>query len=77
MDPARGDLLQLTGDAQVVWSGPEVEAFEGAHRLLRITVADARWHAAALPLAWSEPEPAPQLARTGTWPAEPTRHAGT
>jgi predicted pyridoxine 5'-phosphate oxidase superfamily flavin-nucleotide-binding protein len=67
VDYARGDVLQLTGTAEVIWDGPEVAAFAGAQRLLRVTVDEGRWHAGALPLRWSAPEQAPQLAATGTW----------
>lgn len=68
IDPDRGDLLQLTGDAEIVWDGPEVQAFDGAQRLLRVHIVDARWRPAALPLRWSAPEFALQLAATGRWP---------
>lgn len=68
VDPARGDLLQLTGDAEIVWDGPELQAFDGAQRLLRLHIVAGRWRPAALPLRWSAPEFAPQLAATGHWP---------
>ena len=67
IDYERGDLLQLAGAAEIVWDGPEVEAFAGAQRLLRIRVTSSRWFGAALPLRWSSPQHAPQLASTGTW----------
>lgn len=68
VDYERGDL-QLTGSAEIAWDGPEVQAFAGAQRLLRVTVEESRWFEAALPLRWSPPEPAPQLAAPGTWSA--------
>jgi len=68
-DFARGHLLQLTGEAEVVWSGPELAAFEGAQRLLKFRLAEARWRPGALPLRASEVAYAPQLAATGSWPA--------
>ena len=67
VDFASGDLLLLTGTAEVVWDGPEVASFAGALRLLRFTVAEGVFLAQALPLRWSVPEYAPQLARTGAW----------
>jgi len=76
MDPAHGDVLQLTGTAQIVWDGPELQSFVGALRLVRIAVDAAVWHPDALPLVWSEPQFAAQLADTGTW-AEPLRQAAT
>ncbi|WP_281915312.1 pyridoxamine 5'-phosphate oxidase family protein [Caldimonas thermodepolymerans] len=69
VDFERGDLLLLTGRAQIVWDGPEVQACAGALRLLRVEVEQGLWLASALPWAWSAPEPAPQLQATGTWEA--------
>jgi predicted pyridoxine 5'-phosphate oxidase superfamily flavin-nucleotide-binding protein len=65
IDFTTGDVLQLTGTAAVVWDGPELAAFAGAQRLLRLTVDDGAWR--SIPLRWSAPEPAPQLADTGAW----------
>jgi uncharacterized protein len=84
-DPDTGDLLQLAGQAEIVWDGPEVAAFQGAQRLLRLRVHESLWRPGALPLRWSAPAYAPQLADTGTWsgpnvpPAKgsgPTSHVG-
>ncbi|MBK8259358.1 MAG: pyridoxamine 5'-phosphate oxidase family protein [Polyangiaceae bacterium] len=38
VDFERGDILQLTGRTEVILDGPEVEQFEGAERLWRLTV---------------------------------------
>jgi predicted pyridoxine 5'-phosphate oxidase superfamily flavin-nucleotide-binding protein len=65
IDFAGGDVLQLTGRAEIVWDGPELAAFAGTQRLLRVTVDEGAWR--AIPLRWSAPEPAPQLADTGAW----------
>ncbi len=62
-----GDVLSLTGDAEVVWNGNEVASFAGAQRLLRVVVEEGAFIANAVPLRWTEAEPAPQLAGTGTW----------
>lgn len=62
-----GDLLQLAVDAEVIWDGPEVRAFTGAERLLRLHIRDVRRNVGALPLRWSTPQEARQLARTGDW----------
>lgn len=65
VDFARGDLLGLTGSVAIVWNGPEVDAFAGAQRLLRIRVEEG-WRArGALPLRWSAPEFSPHLRDTG------------
>jgi predicted pyridoxine 5'-phosphate oxidase superfamily flavin-nucleotide-binding protein len=62
-----GDLLFLTGRAEILWDGRELEAFAGAERLLRVTVDEGRWLGGGLPLRFSAPAPAPQLAATGSW----------
>lgn len=67
VDFQSGDVLSLTGHADVIWDGPEVQAFAGAQRLLRFRLDSGIWMKNALPLRWSAPEPAPQLARTGRW----------
>ena len=67
IDFAEGDVLQLQGMAQLIWSGPELAGLDGAKRLLQIEVTRAWWRKAALPLRWSEPEPAPTTLATGTW----------
>lgn len=67
-DEQRGDLLQLTGHAELVWDGPALATFAGAQRLLRVTVEAGWWAEGALPLRWSAPEYAAQLRDTGIWP---------
>ncbi|WP_026872048.1 pyridoxamine 5'-phosphate oxidase family protein [Inquilinus limosus] len=62
-----GGVLLLTGTAEVVWDGPEVAAFAGAERLLRFRLEEGLWIEEAVPLRWSAPEQAPQLAATGIW----------
>lgn len=66
-DFASGDLLQVTGAAEVIWEGPELAAFRGALRLLRFAVGEGIHFERALPLRWSQPDYAPQLAATGSW----------
>jgi hypothetical protein len=67
IDFASGDLLSLTGEGEVVWDGPEVAAFAGAQRLLRLRVTEGVFIPNAVPMRWSHPEFAKQLARTGSW----------
>jgi predicted pyridoxine 5'-phosphate oxidase superfamily flavin-nucleotide-binding protein len=45
VDYATGDVLQVTGRATIVASGPEVEAFAGAQRMVRIEVDAGVWWA--------------------------------
>lgn len=61
VDPDSGDLLQLAAGAGIVWEGPELAAFPGAERLLRLRVTAHLWRPRALPLRWSAPQFAPQL----------------
>ncbi len=67
IDFAAGDLLSLTGEAEVLWDHPALAGFAGARRLLRFRLDAGVLLAGAVPLRWSPPEPAPQLAATGTW----------
>ena len=62
-----GDLLSLTGEAEVLWDAPELLAFAGAQRLLRFRVEEGRWLERASSWRWSSPVQAPQLAATGSW----------
>jgi predicted pyridoxine 5'-phosphate oxidase superfamily flavin-nucleotide-binding protein len=67
IDFAKGDVLQLQGVAEVIWSGTELTGLDGAKRLLQVEVTRAWRRKAALPLRWSEPEPAPTTLATGSW----------
>ncbi|MEO8808423.1 MAG: pyridoxamine 5'-phosphate oxidase family protein [Burkholderiaceae bacterium] len=67
VDHDSGRVLQLTGRAGVVASGPELAAFAGAQRLLRIEIDEGVWAPRSLPLRWSAPQQAPQLEATGHW----------
>jgi hypothetical protein len=67
IDYATGGVLMLTGAAEVVWDGAELAAFAGARRLLRFAVTEGLAIADAVPLRWSAPQQAPQLAATGAW----------
>jgi predicted pyridoxine 5'-phosphate oxidase superfamily flavin-nucleotide-binding protein len=67
VDFARGGVLSLTGRTEIVWDGPEVAAFAGAQRLLKFHVEEGVRLENALPLKWSTPAYARQLAATGSW----------
>jgi predicted pyridoxine 5'-phosphate oxidase superfamily flavin-nucleotide-binding protein len=66
-DFATGDLLQLTGTAEVVWDGPEVEAYPGAERLWKVKVQSGRWLRAGFPLRFGEPELSPRSLAVGVY----------
>ncbi len=67
VDFASGDLLSLTAEGSVVWEGEELRAFAGAQRLLKLRVTGGLLRPGAIPLRWSQPQQAPQLAATGSW----------
>jgi predicted pyridoxine 5'-phosphate oxidase superfamily flavin-nucleotide-binding protein len=67
IDFERGDLLQLSGRAEVVWEGPEVARIEGAKRLLRFIPEHHVFRPGGMPLRWSLRESSPHLDATGTW----------
>ncbi|WP_323122330.1 2Fe-2S iron-sulfur cluster-binding protein [Burkholderia alba] len=56
-----GDLLYVAADAEIVWDGPELAAFDGAKRLVRFHVREVRRSPAVLPLRWSPVRFAPQF----------------
>ncbi|MET7245882.1 pyridoxamine 5'-phosphate oxidase family protein [Methylobacterium sp. EM32] len=64
-----GDLLQMTGEAAVVLSSPEIAAFRGAERLWTFRPRRVVRRRGALPLRWSlRPEGwSPTALATGDW----------
>lgn len=69
-DFATGDIIQLQGETEIVWSGPELASLSGSQRLWRFRVARAWRRKRALPFNWSAAEPAPTTLETGTWQRE-------
>ena len=65
IDFETGDLLYVACDAEVIWDGAEVDAFEGAERLLRFHVRELKRVEASLPLRWSKAQLSPFLERKG------------
>lgn len=63
IDFENGDLLYLAVDAEIIWEGEQVNAFEGAERLLRFHVRAARYVQASLPLRWGAAQLSPFLER--------------
>ncbi len=62
-----GDLLYLTGRAEIVWDGEQVSAFAGAERLIRFRLDEAIRVEASLPLGFAFCEYSPTLEHTGSW----------
>lgn len=69
VDFATGTLLQLQGEAEIVWQGPELARLDGAERLWRFHVRSGWRRPHALRLRWSAPEFAPTTLQTGLWAA--------
>ncbi|WP_248295121.1 pyridoxamine 5'-phosphate oxidase family protein [Paraburkholderia sp. UYCP14C] len=69
VDFATGDLLQLTGDAEVELDSPEIATFRGAERMWRFTPRRIVHRAAAMPLRWTLTEDgfSPFSTMTGSW----------
>ncbi|HEY9631624.1 MAG TPA: pyridoxamine 5'-phosphate oxidase family protein [Coleofasciculaceae cyanobacterium] len=67
MDFSQGDLLYLTGSAEVIWEGAEIAAYAGAERLFRFRLAQGYRVEASLPLRGSSPEFSPFLEPMGSW----------
>ncbi|WP_332697306.1 pyridoxamine 5'-phosphate oxidase family protein [Bosea sp. (in: a-proteobacteria)] len=70
VDFAAGDVLQLQGETEIIWDGPELAALSGAQRLWRFRSRRGWRRRAALPLRWSAPELAPTTLATGIWRRE-------
>lgn len=66
-DFRNGDLLQLTGSAEIVFDGPEIAAFAGAERLWRVRVQRAVRRRGALYWRGVIRDESPEAALTGTW----------
>lgn len=70
VDFENGDLLYLAARGTIITEGPELAAFQGAQRLLRLQVVSALRVPAVLPLRWGNAELSPVLAGTGSWTQE-------
>ncbi len=67
LDFNRGDLIYLTGTAEVIWDINEIQAFAGAERLIRFQTTQGYRVERSLPLQWSTPDYSPFLDRIGAW----------
>ncbi|MEZ2222763.1 pyridoxamine 5'-phosphate oxidase family protein [Rhizobium sp. RCC_161_2] len=66
-----GELLQLTGEAEVILDSPEIAVFKGAERLWRFMPGKIVRRPDALPLRWKFREDgwSPSSLTTGSWDA--------
>lgn len=69
VDFVTGDMLQMTGEAEVVLASPEIDAFQGAERLWRFRPRRVVYRPDGLPLRWSDREAgqSPNSLMTGDW----------
>lgn len=67
IDLRNGDLLSVTGTAEIMWDGPEVRAFKGAERLVRFSLDEGILIERAVPMHWRFVGWSPSLDRTGSW----------
>lgn len=62
-----GDLVYMTGEAEVIWDGDLVRNFEGAERMIRFRASVVLRVEHSLPLRFRFEEYSPTLGRTGDW----------
>ncbi|MEX3776771.1 pyridoxamine 5'-phosphate oxidase family protein [Pseudomonas sp. MYb118] len=69
IDFQSGDLLQMSGSAEVLLDDPEIAAFQGAERLWRFKPERVVLRQAAIPLRWVDEEEgeSPNSLMTGSW----------
>ncbi len=70
VDHASGDVLQMIGDAEILFDSPEIEAFQGAERLWTFRPRRIVLRRGALALRWSFREDggwSPHTLKTGDW----------
>lgn len=75
IDFETGDLLHLTGAAEVILDSPEITAFQGAERLWRFTPSQIVFRPDALALRWNFRQEgwSPNILLTGDWGDAETR----
>lgn len=66
-DFTTGDLVTLTGTTQITWDGPEVQAFEGAQRLITFHADQVHRIEGGLGLRAPLNAYSPFLQKTGAW----------
>ncbi len=67
IDFDHGHLLHVTGKAEIIWGGPEVQNFMGAERIVKFALDEAVLVESVLPLDYQFGDYSPVLRRTGTW----------
>lgn len=67
LDFEGGGIVHIAARAEVVWDGPELEAFAGAQRLVRFHIERVVRLEAGLPFSFGPPEYSPVLEHVGDW----------
>ena len=67
VDFDNGDLVYMTGQAEIVWDGEEVDTFAGAEHLIRFRAEKVIRVEGSLPLRFNFGKYSPMLERTGSW----------
>ena len=67
IDFEAGDLVYMTGAAELVWEGEAVRAFAGAERLIRFRAEEVILVEGSLPLRFVFGDYSPTLEHTGSW----------
>lgn len=67
VDFETGDMLLLSGRAEILWDAPEIAAFAGAQRLVRFRLDRGLRRRDTLPLRWRFRDYAPTTLATGSW----------
>ncbi len=69
VDFATGDMLQMTGEAEVILASPEIDAFQGAERLWHFRPRQVIYRPDGSPLRWSFGQAgwSPNSLMTGDW----------
>jgi uncharacterized protein len=66
-DFATGDVVYMTGTAEIIWEGDQVSAFAGAERLIRFKAEEVIRVEGTLPFRFDFKEFSPTLDSTGSW----------
>ncbi|WOF74842.1 pyridoxamine 5'-phosphate oxidase family protein [Parvibaculaceae bacterium PLY_AMNH_Bact1] len=67
IDFEKNGLVYMTGKAETIWDGPDLDRFEGAKRLTKITPIDIIVTQGTLPLRFEFGDYSPFLSKTGSW----------
>ncbi len=67
IDFEKNGLIYMTGTAETIWEGPEIERFEGAKRITKISPTEIIVTQNTLPLRFEFGEYSPFLSKTGSW----------